>query len=151
MAFEYQNYASLGINLNRQKYGPLDISSVFKSTADLNYYITKGAFTENVSQYWLGVVPYPYEGQLVSLIENGAVKIFKLVADGDNFKTEEITAGANLELPEGLATEEYVNTEIDALEKKWIPKMFVCCTQEAYNNMLGSGDININTPYLIIN
>jgi hypothetical protein len=69
----YQNYASLGVNLNRQKYGPLDISSVFTSTADLNYYLTKGAMKEGVSQYWLDVVPYPYEGQIISLVEGNTV------------------------------------------------------------------------------
>lgn len=146
----YQNYASLGVNLTRQKYGPLDISSVFKSTADLNYYITKGAFTENVSQYWLGVVPYPYEGQLVSLIENGAVKIFKLVADGDNFKTEEITAGANLELPDNLATKEYVENQFQEFETEYAPKMFYCVTQQVYDYMVDKGSINADTPYLII-
>ena len=67
MAFAYQNFASLGVNLNRQKYGPLDISSVFNSQADLNYYITKGASKEGVSQYWLDVTPYPYAGQIVAL------------------------------------------------------------------------------------
>ena len=40
MAFEYQNFASLSVNLNRQKYGPLDISNVFTSQADLNYYLS---------------------------------------------------------------------------------------------------------------
>ena len=65
---EYQNYSSLGVNLNRQKYGPLDISSVFATQADLNYYLSKGTKTTGVSPYWLGVVPYPYEGQIVALI-----------------------------------------------------------------------------------
>ena len=38
MAMNYQNFASLGVNLNRQKYGPLDISNVFTSANDLQYY-----------------------------------------------------------------------------------------------------------------
>ena len=46
MAMEYQGFATLGVNLNRQKYGPLDVSSVFISTADLTYYITKGKVKE---------------------------------------------------------------------------------------------------------
>lgn len=78
MAFNYQNFASLGVNLNRQKYGPLDISSVFTSAADLNYYLTKGASTEGVSQYWLDVVPYPYAGQVVALAADGNVSVFVL-------------------------------------------------------------------------
>ena len=52
MAMTYQNFASLGVNLNRQKYGPLYISNVFTSAADLKYYLTKGTFTEGVSEYW---------------------------------------------------------------------------------------------------
>jgi hypothetical protein len=51
MAFEYQGFATLGVNLNRQKYGPLDISNVFTSEADFKYYLTKGTFTEGVSEY----------------------------------------------------------------------------------------------------
>lgn len=62
MAFAYQNFASLGVNLNRQKYGPLDISSVFNSQADLNYYITKGASKEGVSQYWARCDALPVRG-----------------------------------------------------------------------------------------
>ena len=46
MAMEYQGFATLGVNLNRQKYGPLDVSSVFTSAADLTYYITKGKVKE---------------------------------------------------------------------------------------------------------
>lgn len=68
--FEYQGFATLGVNLNRQKYGPLDVSNVFTSQADLNYYISKGAQTEGVSQYWLDTVPYPYAGQYVALVDN---------------------------------------------------------------------------------
>ena len=51
MAFEYQGFATLGVNLNRQKYGPLDISNVFNSQGDLDYYLSKGANTDNVSEY----------------------------------------------------------------------------------------------------
>lgn len=148
MAFEYQNYASLGINLNRQKYGPLDISSVFTNIADLNYYITKGALKENVSQYWLEVVPYPYEGQLISLIENGEVKVFKLVSDGEIFKTKEIAG--DIELPDNLATKEYVENQFQEFETEYAPKMFYCVTQQVYDYMVDKGPINADTPYLII-
>lgn len=37
-------HANLGVNLNRQKYAPLDGSSVFKSIADFEYYIKMGAY-----------------------------------------------------------------------------------------------------------
>lgn len=63
MAMEYQGFATLGVNLNRQKYGPLDVSSVFTSTADLTYYRTKGTvIQEGLADYWKAIVPYPYEG-----------------------------------------------------------------------------------------
>jgi hypothetical protein len=79
MSFEYQGFSTLGVNLNRQKYGPLDISNVFNSQADLNYYLSKGAITENVSDYWKAIVPYPYAGQVVALVkEDRTVNIFVL-------------------------------------------------------------------------
>lgn len=68
--FEYQGFATLGVNLNRQKYGPLDISNVFTSLADLNYYLSKGENKEGVSDYWKNTVPYPYAGQYVALVDN---------------------------------------------------------------------------------
>lgn len=96
MAMTYQNFASLGVNLNRQKYGPLDISNVFTSAADLQYYLTKGTFTEGVSEYWYKnenekVVPYPYEGQVLATVINGVVNVYALALDSEgNFITQEI-------------------------------------------------------------
>lgn len=102
MAMNYQNFASLGVNLNRQKYGPLDISNVFTSAADLKYYLTKGTFTEGVSEYWYKsadekVVPYPYEGQVLATVIDGVVEVFVLALDAEgNFETREI--GAKVEV-----------------------------------------------------
>lgn len=96
MAMSYQNFASLGVNLNRQKYGPLDISNVFTSAADLKYYLTKGTFTEGVSEYWYKnanekIVPYPYEGQVLATVIDGVVEVFVLALDANgNFETREI-------------------------------------------------------------
>lgn len=91
MAFEYQGFASLGVNLNRQKYGPLDISNVFTSEADLKYYLSKGAYTEGVSEYWTKVVPYPYEGQVLATVINGVVNVYALALDAEGaFITQEI-------------------------------------------------------------
>ena len=96
MAMTYQNFASLGVNLNRQKYGPLDISNVFTSAADLQYYLTKGAFTEGVSEYWYKsadekIVPYPYEGQVLATVIDGVVNVYTLALDAEgNFVTQEI-------------------------------------------------------------
>lgn len=102
MAMNYQNFASLGVNLNRQKYGPLDISNVFTSAADLKYYLTKGTFTEGVSEYWYKnanekIVPYPYEGQVLATVIDGVVSVYALSLDADgNFQTQEI--GAKVEV-----------------------------------------------------
>ena len=96
MAMNYQNFASLGVNLNRQKYGPLDISNVFTSAADLQYYLTKGAVTEGVSEYWYKnadekIVPYPYEGQVLATVIDGVVNVYALALDAEgNFTTQEI-------------------------------------------------------------
>jgi hypothetical protein len=96
MAFEYQSYASLGLNLNRQKYGPLDISNVFTSENDLKYYLTKGTHKEGVSEYWTKVTPYPYEGQVLATVINGVVSVYALSLDAEgNFQTQEI--GAKIE------------------------------------------------------
>ena len=97
MAFEYQSYASLGLNLNRQKYGPLDISNVFTSENDLKYYLTKGTHKEGVSEYWTKVTPYPYEGQVLATVIDGVVNVYVLSLDTEgNFQTQEI--GAKVEV-----------------------------------------------------
>ena len=102
MAMTYQNFASLGVNLNRQTYGPLDISNVFTSAADLKYYLTKGTFTEGVSEYWYKsatekIVPYPYEGQVLATVIDGVVSVYALSLDAEgNFQTQEI--GAKVEV-----------------------------------------------------
>ena len=96
MAMNYQNFASLGVNLNRQKNGPLDISNVFTSAADLKYYLSEGTFTEGVSSYWYEseskkVVPYPYEGQVLATVIDGVVNVYTLALDAEGkFVTQEI-------------------------------------------------------------
>lgn len=77
--FDYQSVASLNVNLNRQAYGPLDISQVLKSQADLDYYRSGGVLSADVKTY--PQIPYPYAGQVVSLVDNnsGSVTVFKLV------------------------------------------------------------------------
>ena len=96
MAMTYQNFASLGVNLNRQKYGPLDISSVFTTEADLKYYLSKGTYTEGVSTYWYKnanekIVPYPYEGQVIATAINDDVKVYVLRLDAEgNFEAKAI-------------------------------------------------------------
>lgn len=95
MAYEYQGFASLSVNLNRQKYGALDISQVFNSQADLNYYISKGAVKDGVSDYWLAVTPYPYAGQYIALVDNDTreVSAYILVENEDGtFSTKGVVS-----------------------------------------------------------
>ena len=80
MSYEYQKFASLPVNLNRQAYGALDISQVFTNENDLKYYVSKGAYTTDVSEYWFKsadekVVPYPYAGQYLALVDNETRKV----------------------------------------------------------------------------
>ena len=102
MAMNYQNFASLGVNLNRQKYGPLDISNAFTSENDLKYYLTKGEYTTGVSEYWYKndsdkVVPYPYDGQILATAINGIVKVYSLVSKQDgSFDKQEIALSSDL-------------------------------------------------------
>lgn len=81
MAYENQSFATLGVNLNRQNYGALDISQVFANINDFNYYLTKGQNQTNVSDYWKNIIPYPYEGQVVATVINGVVSVYVLTLD----------------------------------------------------------------------
>lgn len=115
MALEYQSYATLGVNLNRQKYGPLDVSTVFISVADLNYYISKGTVvSDEVSSYWKNIVPYPYAGQVVSLVIGKDVSVYKLVENEDG-SLKAVAIGAETDLTK-YATKDEVKEMIDAIE-----------------------------------
>lgn len=82
MAYEYQNFASLGVNLNRQAYGALDISAVFKSEADLTWYMTYGKESSKPAAWSKVEAPYPYEGQIVSVVpDTGVVTVYVLEAE----------------------------------------------------------------------
>lgn len=150
---DYQKFATLGINLNRQEYGPLDISNVFIGMDDFNYYRSKKKINNNVSDYWKNIVPYPYEGQIVSIIHNDTVLTVRLISQEDDIFDYEPLITQNIfdntieNLNEVIKNNtELINTRIDTLESK----MFVCVTQEQYNQLIANGDINDYTPYLII-
>lgn len=130
MAMNYQNFASLGVNLNRQKYGPLDISSVFTSAADLKYYLTKGTFTEGVSEYWYKnanekIVPYPYEGQVIATVIDGDVKVYVLRLDAEGaFEAKAIEPevdGKTIKLTNGKL--ELVGIPADVSGKTFVPSL----------------------------
>lgn len=130
MAFEYQGFATLGVNLNRQKYGPLDVSTVFISVADLNYYTSKGAVVSSaVSDYWKKVVPYPYAGQIVSLVVDKTVTVYKLVENDDGtFNTIPI-GGSDVDLT-NYPTKTEVQEMIDAIEMPEGTSDMVALTKE---------------------
>ena len=94
MALNYQNYASLGVNLNRQLSGPLDISTVFNSQVDLTYYLTGGTGDKaGVSEYWASLpATYPYAGQIVALATDAGVSVLVVKESESGFVTEPISA-----------------------------------------------------------
>ena len=94
MALNYQNYASLGVNLNRQLSGPLDISTVFNSQVDLTYYLTGGTGDKTgVSEYWTSLpATYPYAGQIVALATDAGVSVLVIKESTSGFVTEPISA-----------------------------------------------------------
>lgn len=94
MALNYQNYASLGVNLNRQLSGPLDISTVFNSQVDLTYYLTGGTGDKTgVSEYWTSLpATYPYAGQIVALATDAGVSVLVVKESASGFITEPISA-----------------------------------------------------------
>lgn len=94
MALNYQNYASLGVNLNRQLSGPLDISTVFNSQVDLTYYLTGGTGDKTgVSEYWASLpATYPYAGQIVALATDAGVNVLVIKESASGFVTEPISA-----------------------------------------------------------
>lgn len=136
MAYEYQSFATLGVNLNRQNYGALDISQVFTSQADLDYYLSKGTKTTGVSEYWYKdadnkIVPYPYEGQVLATVFNGVVKVYVLALnEKGEFVTQNVgdtsTVEASIKALEDLVGElpkttdaktivEYVNKKTEGI------------------------------------
>lgn len=65
---KYESVATLGVNLNRQKYGPLDVSSVLLTLNDLQAYCAGDV--SKMSEGWTGGTPYPYPGQIIVVLEN---------------------------------------------------------------------------------
>lgn len=76
---KYEGVATLGVNLNRQKYGPLDVSSVLLTEADLIAYVAGDE--SSMSSGWTGGVPYPYPGQIIVTLDTNTV--WQLYLDGE--------------------------------------------------------------------
>ena len=64
-SFSYEGHANLGVNLNRQKNAPLDVSCEYSSVKDMLYYVTEGRYPANgtgVSNEVKDMKKYPYLG-----------------------------------------------------------------------------------------
>lgn len=122
----YEGVATLGVNLNRQKYGPLDVSSVLLTLNDLKAYCAGNASA--MSEGWTGGTPYPYPGQIIVVLEdntayqlydeNDVVKYRKMI-DLSVFynKTEidEMLSNVSVDMS-GYYTKEQVDSLIGAIE-----------------------------------
>jgi hypothetical protein len=123
---KYEGVATLGVNLNRQKYGPLDVSSVLLTLNDLKAYCAGDA--SKMSEGWTGGTPYPYPGQIIVVLENntayqlydneGAIA-YRTMIDLSVFynKTEidEMLSNVSVDMS-GYYTKEQVDNLISAIE-----------------------------------
>lgn len=145
---KYQGVATLGVNLNRQKYGPLDVSSVLLTLADLNWYIQGSA--DNAPSGWTGGTPYPYPGQLIVVLENNTVYqlyadetsevVYRPLIDLSSFYTKEETNEIISNISVDL-TDYYTKTEVDALLESIQPPQIDLSnyyTKEQIDDIVGS-------------
>ena len=124
---KYQGIATLGVNLNRQKYGPLDVSSVLLTEDDLAWYILGSA--ENAPTGWTGGTPYPYPGQIIVTLDTNVVH--QLYLDGEVLKTRPM-----IDLPEFYSKE-----EINQMMQNVTVDLTGYYTKEEVDNLLNSIDI----------
>lgn len=118
---KYEGVATLGVNLNRQKYGPLDVSSVLLTIDDLNAYCAGDASA--MSEGWTGGTPYPYPGQIIVVLsdntayqlyeEDSAIK-YRAMIDLSNFYSKS-QIDSMLENVSVDMSDYYNKEEIDAL------------------------------------
>ena len=123
---KYEGVATLGVNLNRQKYGPLDVSSVLLTLNDLKAYCAGDASA--MSEGWTGGTPYPYPGQIIVVLENntayqlydneGAIA-YRTMIDLSVFYTkediDEMLSNVSVDMS-GYYTKEQVDSLIGAIE-----------------------------------
>lgn len=118
---KYEGVATLGVNLNRQKYGPLDVSSVLLTLNDLKGYCAGDV--SQMSDSWTGGTPYPYPGQIIVVLEDNTA--YQLFEEEDVVKYRPMLDLSNFyskkEIDEMLSSVEvdmsdyYNKEEIDAL------------------------------------
>ena len=95
-SFSYEGHANLGVNLNRQKNAPLDVSCEYSSVKDMLYYVTEGRYPANgtgVSTEVKDMKKYPYLGQIIALVnpetEEVALYYVKTAEYNDTLVTDE--------------------------------------------------------------
>lgn len=123
---KYEGVATLGVNLNRQKYGPLDVSSVLLTLNDLKAYCAGDA--SKMSEGWTGGTPYPYPGQIIVVLENntayqlydnGGAIAYRTMIDLSVFYTkediDEMLSNVSVDMS-GYYTKEQVDSLIGAIE-----------------------------------
>ena len=118
---KYEGVATLGVNLNRQKYGPLDVSSVLLTIDDLNAYCAGDASA--MSEGWTGGTPYPYPGQIIVVLSDNTA--YQLYEEDDTIKYRSMIDLSNFysksqidEMLDNVSvdmTDYYNKEEIDAL------------------------------------
>ena len=125
---KYEGVATLGVNLNRQKYGPLDVSSVLLTENDLKWYILGSA--ENAPIGWTGGTPYPYPGQIIVTLDTNTAYQLYLKED------KELTYRPMIVIPEFYSKE-----EINQMLQNVTVDLTGYYTKEEVDNLLNSIDI----------
>ena len=123
---KYEGIATLGVNLNRQKYGPLDVSSVLLTENDLIAYVAGDE--KSMSSGWTGGVPYPYPGQIIVTLDTNTVwqlylkdeviayrKMFEMPDFYSKEEINEMLQNVSVDLT-GYYTKEEVDNLLSAIE-----------------------------------
>lgn len=164
--FDYiTEYSSLGVNLNRQKRGPLDGSSVFKSTKDFICYIigTRNSISDlstnsvcsafvDASDYVLTMRRYGYVGQIVSVVENGEVKVYKIanIPASVEEAAEGIESNSLFEQVGGSDVY-FKNYTLDGVPLSGYNNLSVIkVTEDEYNALIYTGEIHTLSNVLFI-
>lgn len=93
---QMQNFAALGVNLSRGKYGPLDVSSVFYSLDTFKWYLkysTKapgGDGSARPAEVGADFTPRPYEGQIIAVSNNNVIDIYVLGPELESVNSENL-------------------------------------------------------------
>lgn len=121
---KYEGVATLGVNLNRQKYGPLDVSSVLLTLNDLQAYCAGDA--SKMSEGWTGGTPYPYPGQIIVVLEDNTA--YQLYDENDVVKYRKMIDLSVF----------YNKTEIDEMLSNVSVDMSGYYTKEQVDNLIGA-------------